>query len=60
LIHAGAFLLDIGYNGIADVLREWQSNLTACFASEMQHTRRPVEIAESEPSDIPGPESEAP
>ncbi|EHK73345.1 hypothetical protein SM0020_34450 [Sinorhizobium meliloti CCNWSX0020] len=58
-MHAGPFLLDVREKCIADVLRQWQPDLTARFAIQAQHAGRPFDIAESESGHIPGPQPQA-
>lgn len=58
-MHVRPFLLDVREQCIADVLRQRQSNLTARFATQAQHPRRPFDIAEAESGYISGPQPQA-
>ncbi|WP_211236020.1 hypothetical protein [Leisingera aquimarina] len=53
LRHARAFLFDIREKRIAYILRQRQPNLATRLATQLQDTGVPVDIAQSETSDIP-------
>nr|WP_245596868.1 hypothetical protein [Leisingera aquimarina] len=59
LRHARAFLFDIREKRIAYILRQRQPNLATRLATQLQDTGVPVDIAQSETSDIPGPHPQA-
>ena len=48
----GRLPLDIGQDGVADVLRKRQAHLAAGLAAHMQHTRCPIDILNFQRGDV--------
>lgn len=50
--------LQIVQDGVADILRKWQPGLAPAFAHDAQSPMRPIDVLETQVSDIAGAEAE--